>query len=99
MERDEVFMKKTLAAIRAEKTNAAIVVAGGFHSRGIAELMQERRMPYKSIPPSWTDNGLNCTAAPSRNGEIGQNGFSTSALTAEANWIQAKGGTLDYDQK
>lgn len=57
-QRDESLIANTLKALPADgRKGAVVLIAGGFHSRGLTELMKEKKMPHVVIMPRMTDLG------------------------------------------
>ncbi|MBI1883537.1 MAG: hypothetical protein HYS08_04965 [Chlamydiae bacterium] len=51
LERDHIFLDKSLALISEKKINHAALVAGGFHTSGLKELLKEAKIGYWIISP------------------------------------------------
>lgn len=49
--RDEVFFKKILQLMSEEKTSASMMVAGGFHSDGMRQLLKDAEISYLLVRP------------------------------------------------
>ncbi len=49
--RDEIMLEKTLAAMDGEKKKAAVLVVGGFHSKGVSEKLRAKGISYAIVTP------------------------------------------------
>ncbi len=53
-ERDNALLENTLKILSSDKSKAAVLITGGFHSRGLGLLMKEKKIPYMVISPRMT---------------------------------------------
>ncbi|MBN1585861.1 MAG: hypothetical protein JW937_00355 [Candidatus Omnitrophica bacterium] len=53
-ERNEGLIRHTLAAMQERQTHVAVLIAGGYHSRGLEELLEESDISYIAIAPRVT---------------------------------------------
>ncbi|MGH7197757.1 MAG: hypothetical protein ACREH5_03350, partial [Candidatus Omnitrophota bacterium] len=53
--RNRVMLENTMRRMRQEKTRVAALVTGGFHSEGIAELMDQEKLSYLVVMPKFDD--------------------------------------------
>ena len=51
LERDQAFMEKIAAMMKATKQKAVAVVAGGFHTRGLERILKEKGVAYVVVTP------------------------------------------------
>ncbi len=49
--RDEIMLNKTLAAMDSEKKKTAVLVVGGFHSKGVSEKLRGKGISYAVVTP------------------------------------------------
>ncbi|MFA6141911.1 MAG: hypothetical protein WC738_01260 [Candidatus Omnitrophota bacterium] len=54
IKRDKALVDNTLNAMKKEKQNIAVLVTGGFHSEGIAKLLEKEGVSYMVVCPSIT---------------------------------------------
>ncbi|MFC1668673.1 protein kinase, partial [Chlamydiota bacterium] len=54
-ERDETMVKTLLDTMEKNESKTAVIVAGGFHSSGIAEALKEKNISYLIIAPKITE--------------------------------------------
>ncbi|MFH0764513.1 MAG: sugar phosphate nucleotidyltransferase [Candidatus Omnitrophota bacterium] len=54
IKRDKALVDNTLDAMKKEKQNIAVLVTGGFHSEGIAKLLEKQGVSYMVVCPSIT---------------------------------------------
>ncbi|MBI3291462.1 MAG: hypothetical protein HYZ73_01440 [Elusimicrobia bacterium] len=52
--RDEAMVTNLLAQMKATGSSTGILIAGGFHSQGIARLLKDRQISYVSLAPKIT---------------------------------------------
>ncbi|HTL70216.1 MAG TPA: hypothetical protein VL404_02875, partial [Candidatus Eisenbacteria bacterium] len=55
--RDAVLVANTLRRMRAENRRVAALVTGGFHTRGVSELLKSENLSYLIVTPRITDPG------------------------------------------
>jgi len=53
--RDEAFIKNTLSAMRTHKENAAVLIAGGFHTVRLTKMFREADLSYIVVAPTMTE--------------------------------------------
>ncbi len=49
--RDEIMLENTLAAMESEKKKTAVLVVGGFHSKGVSEKLKEKGISHAIVTP------------------------------------------------
>jgi hypothetical protein len=54
MDRNSALVKNTLNKMRADKTPAAIFVAGGFHTDGVTQILRRENVSYAVVTPRMT---------------------------------------------
>lgn len=54
IERDPVLINNMLSEMKKEGVNACVLIAGGFHTKGITDILQERQIAYAVVSPRIT---------------------------------------------
>ncbi|UCD55716.1 MAG: hypothetical protein JSV93_02715, partial [Candidatus Omnitrophota bacterium] len=53
-ERDEIMIKNMFKGMRGKKTDVAVLITGGFHTKGIAKTLEDKDVSYVVISPAIT---------------------------------------------
>ncbi|NQT22883.1 MAG: UTP--glucose-1-phosphate uridylyltransferase, partial [Candidatus Omnitrophica bacterium] len=56
LERDEILVKNMFKGMRGKKTDVAILITGGFHTKGVTKFLKEKDASYVVISPSITED-------------------------------------------
>ncbi len=51
LKRDEAFYENLTALMKGQKQNTAVVVTGGFHTNGLRQILEERKIGYAVVSP------------------------------------------------
>ncbi len=54
--RDSAMLSNTLRRMHEEGKHVAVLVTGGYHSKGLAKLMRENKLSYLIVSPKFEDN-------------------------------------------